>query len=41
MWSEMVLVTCGYLSRIPEKAWEKPWKESEYVLSKEVLRQVM
>lgn len=35
MWSETVLVTWRYLSGIPEKVWEKPGRESDYVLSKE------
>lgn len=35
MWSETVLVTWRYLSGIPEKVWEKPGREPDYVLSKE------
>lgn len=35
MWSETVLATWCYLSGIPEKVWEKPGRESDYVLSKE------
>lgn len=31
----MVLVTCWYLSGVLEEAWEKPGRESDYVLSRE------
>lgn len=35
VWLEMVLVTCWYLSGIPEKVWEKSGRESDYLLSRE------
>lgn len=35
VWLEMVLVTCWYLSGVLEEAWEKPGRESDYVLSRE------